>query len=135
MFSHTLIRSLNLAAVSAVVALAAFGTPTRAEDRATNLGPVGPYEPILTSVGSKRVIAFYAPDSGHCAVSAVIWDERHGPTTSTRVRTNLGSGEVMHVEAVGNSWIDFRCGDNAETLAVVDTGGPVALGPVLGAGR
>ena len=135
MFSHTLIRSLNMAAVSAVVALVAFGTPTRAEDRATNLGPVGPYEPILTSVGSKRVIAFYAPDNGRCAVSAVIWDERHGPSTSTRVRTNLGSGEVMHVEAVGNTWIDFRCGDNAESLAVVDTGGPVALGPVLGAGR
>ena len=70
MFSHTLIRSLNMAAVSAVVALVAFGTPTRSEDRATNLGPVGPYEPILTSVGSKRVIAFYAPDNGRCAVSA-----------------------------------------------------------------
>ena len=44
-------------------------------DEVTNLGPVGPNEPILTSVGSSRVIAFYLPGSNQCAIHAVIWDK------------------------------------------------------------
>lgn len=135
MFSHALIRSISVAAVSAVVTLMALSTPVRAEELSTNLGPVGPYEPILTTVGSKRVIAFYVPDRGHCAVNAVVWDTKDGSTTSTRVRIDLEPGEVMHVDAVGNTWVDFRCGDNAETLAVANAGGPVALGHSVGAGR
>ena len=37
-------------------------------DELNNLGPVPPHEPILTSVGTKRVIAFYLPGSGQCAL-------------------------------------------------------------------
>ena len=69
-----LTRSLSLAAASAVLALAAASIPARADELAQNLGPVGPREPILTWVGSKRVIAFYQPDSGNCAVHVVVWD-------------------------------------------------------------
>jgi hypothetical protein len=42
--------------------------PARADELAQNLGPVAPREPILTCVGGKRIIAFYQPDNGDCAV-------------------------------------------------------------------
>ena len=69
-----LARILSLAAAGAFVTLTAVSTSTPADELAQNLGPVGPHEPILTTVGSKRVIAFYEPDSGHCAFHAVIWN-------------------------------------------------------------
>ena len=58
-----LTRSLTLAAAGAIVALTAASTPARADQLAQNLGPVGPREPILTTVGSKRVMAFYWPEA------------------------------------------------------------------------
>ena len=69
-----LTRSLSLAAAGAIVALTVASIPARADELAQNLGPVGPREPILTWVGSKRVIAFYQPDNGNCAVHVVVWD-------------------------------------------------------------
>ena len=56
----------RLAAVGTFVIVGAFSLPVRAEELAQNLGPVGPRETILATVGSKRVIAFYTPDGGHC---------------------------------------------------------------------
>ena len=52
----------KLAAAGALVALVAVCTPAGAGDQAQNLGPVGANEPILTTVGDKRVIAFYLPE-------------------------------------------------------------------------
>ena len=69
-----LTRRLTLAAAGAIVALTVASIPARADELAQNLGPVGPREPILTWVGSKRVIAFYQPDNGNCAVHVVVWD-------------------------------------------------------------
>ena len=71
MSSLTRIGLLGFAAATAFVALSAAGLPARAEDFARNLGPVGPHEPILTTVGSKRVIAFYEPGGGHCGINVV----------------------------------------------------------------
>jgi hypothetical protein len=34
---------------------------------------VAPYALILTSIGNKRVIAFYEPKNGHCDFRAVVW--------------------------------------------------------------
>jgi hypothetical protein len=68
---YPLTRFLSLAAAGAV-ALSMANIPARADEFAQNLGPVGPNEPILTTVGSKRIIAFYELDKGRCAVNAVI---------------------------------------------------------------
>jgi hypothetical protein len=70
------IQLLSLAAAGALVALTVANTPTHADELLSNLGPVGPHEPILTTVGSKRIIAFYVPDTGSCAVNAVVWEKR-----------------------------------------------------------
>ena len=59
-------RILSLAAAGALVAFTAASLPAGADDLVDNLGPVGPHEPILAWSGSKRVIAFYEPDSGKC---------------------------------------------------------------------
>ena len=56
-----LTRNLSLAVAGALIALTAVGPPARADELTQNLGPVGTHEPILTTVGNKRVIAFYEP--------------------------------------------------------------------------
>lgn len=65
-------------AVSALVALAltaAAGPVLGAEAPAQNLGPVGPSEPILVTAGTQRVVAYFAPERGGCAVNAVTWKD------------------------------------------------------------
>jgi hypothetical protein len=119
------IQLLSLAAAGALVALTVANTPTRADELLSNLGPVGPHEPILTTVGSKRIIAFYVPDTGSCAVNAVVWEKDANtdmPYSSERVRVSLIQGQIFHIDSTGNESINLRCGDNAATLAVVDAG-------------
>ena len=92
MFSLSRIKQLKFAA--AVVVVCTLGTPARAHELAQNLGPVGPYEPILTTFGSKRVIAFYEPDNGRCGLNAVVYDKTDaytGTTTAARFRVSLKS--------------------------------------------
>jgi hypothetical protein len=83
MLPLTRIQFLSFAAAGALVALTAASSPARADELAQSLGPVGPNEPMLMTVGSKRVVAFYVPDVGHCVVNSVVWASdlgRHGRT-------------------------------------------------------
>jgi hypothetical protein len=115
---------LKFAAASALVALTVSGNPARADELAQNLGPVGPQEPILTTVGNKRVIAFYEPDNGQCAVHAVVFDKTDaytGMTTAARVRVSLNPGQITSIDSVENKSLTLKCGDDAETLAIVDS--------------
>ena len=128
-FSHR--RFLTFAAAGALV-FTAVSVPARAEELLTHLGPVGPNEPILTAVGSKRVIAFYEPNSGHCAVNAVVWEKTGADTERPlRVRMHLKPGQMVHIDSTSNESLNLeslnlRCGDNAASLAVVDTSELVA---------
>jgi hypothetical protein len=115
---------LKFAAASAIVALTAVSTPSRADELVQHLGPVGPHEPILATFGNKRVIAFYEPDNGRCAINAVVYDKTDadtGMTTAARVRVNLNPREVVHVDSTDNKTLSLQCGDYAEILSVVDT--------------
>jgi hypothetical protein len=117
---------LKFAAAGALLALTVSGTPARADELAQNLGPVGPHEAILTEVGSERVIAFYEPDNGRCAVHAVVFDKTDaytGMTTAARVRVSLNPRETVHIDSADNESVkslNLQCGDEAETLAIVD---------------
>ena len=96
---HTLNRRqcLGIAAVAAFVALTAFGLPARADELVQHLGPVGAHEPILTTFGNKRVIAFYEPDNGRCTINAVVYDKTDadtGMTTAARVRVSLDPRQI-----------------------------------------
>ena len=120
----------TLAAVATVVVLSGYGLPSRADELRQNLGPVGPHEPILTTFGNKRVIAFYEPANGRCAVSAVVWDKTDaetGMTTAARVRVSLSQREIVHLDSTDNKTITLQCGDYADSLKLID-------GPVVTAG-
>ena len=125
-FSH--MRFLTFAAAGALV-FTAVSVPARAEELLTHSGPVGPHEAILTAVGSKRVIAFYEPNGGHCAVNAVVFgktDAYTGMTTAVRVRVSLQPREMVHIDSTDNELLNLKslnlkCGDNAASLAVVDS--------------
>jgi hypothetical protein len=129
---HTLNRRrcLGIAAAVAFVALTAVGLPARADELVQHLGPVGPHDPILTTFGDKRVIAFYEPDNGRCAVNAVVYDKTDadtGMTTAARFRVSLNPRQMVHIDSTDNESINLQCGDRAETLALVDSGELVAL--------
>ncbi len=133
MFSLSRIQFSKFAAMGSLVVLCTLGTPARADELAQNLGPVGPYEPILTSVGNQRVIAFYEPDNGQCAVNAVVYEKTDaytGMTTAARVRVSLNPREMVQIDSSDNGSVkslNLQCGKNAENLTTVDTDG-VALG-------
>jgi hypothetical protein len=110
-----------LVAAGALLALAAAGTPASADQPMTNLGPVGPHEPILATIGTQRVIAFYVPERGECAVSAVIWKDAgaDAPYASTRVHISLRPGQMFQVDGSQRQSMSLLCGADASTLAVV----------------
>jgi hypothetical protein len=113
---------LTLAAAGAVVALTADSIPARADELAQNLGPVGPHEPILTTVGNKRVIAFYEPESGHCAFHAVVWNTTDVDADSAAgFQADLNPRQMVRIDTAENKSLNLQCGDNAENLAIVDT--------------
>jgi hypothetical protein len=127
---YPLTRFLRLAAAGAV-ALSMASIPARADEFAQNLGPVGPNEPILTTVGSKRIIAFYELDKDRCAVNAVIFEKTDadtGMTTAARVRVSLNPRQMVHIDSTDNNSINLQCGDRAETLGLVDTSKFIAAG-------
>ena len=116
------IQLLKFAAAGVVVCT--LGSPALADELVQNLGPVGPHEAILTEVGSERVIAFYEPDNGRCAVHAVVFDKTDaytGMTTAARVRVSLNPGQITSIDSVENKSLTLKCGDEAETLAIVDS--------------
>jgi hypothetical protein len=129
MFSVPRIRLFSLAA-AAVVVLTLSGTWAMADELVQLLGPVGPHKPIIASVGSKRVIAFYLPGSNHCALHAVIGDDANAPSDNpaVRVRVSLEPGQIVHIDTVENQSLNLQCGKNAEDLSIVDTEEAVAFG-------
>ena len=93
-------------------------------------GPVGPYEPILTTVGSKRVIAFYEPNSGHCDFRAVVWNTTDiNANSAARFQADLNPRQMVRIDTAEKESLKLQCGDNAaESLAIVDTNKFIAAG-------
>jgi hypothetical protein len=110
-----------LAAFCALAAgVAALSAPVSAEEYTTNLGPVGPNEPILANVGGQRVIAFFVPERGSCAVNTILWKDAGAdtPYTSSRVRVTLRPGQMVRFDDARLS-MNLLCGADASTLAMV----------------
>jgi hypothetical protein len=118
----TISKLSKLAAVGTLVALGGYNLPARAEELAQNLGPVGPHEPILTTVGNKRVIAFYEPGAGNCGLNVVVWDRSdEGGSSAARVRVSLNASQMVHIDSPDNQSLNLQCGDYADTLKIVDS--------------
>ena len=124
MFS--LARIITSAAAGAIIALIAVSLPAHADELTQNLGPVGPHEPILTTIGNKRLIAFFEPDSGNCAFHAVIWKTTDvNADSATRFRAVLNPRQMMTIDTNDNQSLKLQCGDNADRLAIIDNEGVV----------
>ena len=119
------------AAVFAVLCVAC--APAHTEEMLQNLGPVGPYEPILAPVGTKRVIAFYEPENENCAFQAVVWErDDFDAKTVSRIRLSLNAGQIAHIDGTYDTSLNLQC--LHRTLTIVDNGEhikfrPVKLGP------
>jgi hypothetical protein len=109
----------TLAAAGAYLALAAGDSPVFAGEWLTNLGPVGPHEPILVNLGDQRIVAFFVPERGGCAVNAVTWKDS-GPNAayaSARVRITLKPGQIMQIDGAQPHAMGLLCGADASSLA------------------
>jgi hypothetical protein len=114
-----MVQLLTSTLVAGALALATASTPAFADEYVTNLGPVGPNEPILATFGGQRVIAFFVPQRGSCAVNAITWDAgADTPYSAHRVRLTLRPGEMVRFDDVHFS-MNLLCGADASTLAVV----------------
>jgi hypothetical protein len=120
----------KIIAAAAVLVASVSVCSAGAGDQPEVLGPVGPHEPILTTVGSKRVIAFFLPGGGHCALNAVMWDNSNADpgASPARVRVSLEPGQIVHIDTVEQKSLNLQCGENAEKLAIIDTDAAVASG-------
>ena len=112
---------LKVASAATVVALTALSTPASATEMVQNLGPVGPHEPILATFGSKRIIAFYHPTSGKCAVHLVLWNPADDRAESTvGYKATLNPLQMAHIDSAENESLHLQCSDNAQRLVLVD---------------
>ena len=86
----------------------------------TNLGPVGPNEPILANFRGQRVIAFFVPERGSCAVHTFMWKDGGAdePYATSRVLVTLRPGQMARFDGAHLS-MNLLCGEDASTLAVV----------------
>ena len=116
-------KKLRFAAMGTLVVLGGYGLPVRAGEPIQVLGPVGPNDPIVTTVGRKSVLAFYEADGGHCGMHIVMWDrgDESGDSASG-FRVTLDPRQVVHIDTAQNKSISLQCGSAADTLAIVDTG-------------
>ena len=135
MFSLSRIQFSKFAAMGSLVVLSTLGTPARANELGQSLGPVGPHDPILTTVGSQRVIAFYEPGNDHCALHAVVWDNTNPHAVSAAsVRISLEPSQIVHIDSAQKESLkslNLQCGENAEKLTIIDTDSLVASGTTI----
>ena len=115
---------LSIAAASALTVLAATHLASAGESNRANLGPVGPNEPILATVGNTRMVAYYERTNGKCAVNAVVFDSspNGGGDASARVRVALHPGELFHLDGVKDAHVVLACGPDAKLLTVLNRG-------------
>jgi len=115
------IRLIGLVAAGALAVLTAAAVPTHADDPVTNLGPVGPHEPILVKIGDQRIIAFFIPERGECGVNVVTWKDADAkaPYASARVRVSLKPGQLVQLDGSQDQSMGLLCGVDASSLAVI----------------
>lgn len=113
-------KFLGFAAASSLALLTVTTAPAAAGDMVQSLGPVGPEQPILATVGDKQVVAFFASRNGQCDVQMVIWNRDDVEArTAGAVRISLNPGQFAAIDSTGNESFTLKCGDNAETLSSV----------------
>ena len=116
-----LTRNCFLGFVTAgALALTVASTPSFAGDPPEVLGPVGPNDPIVKTVGRKTVLAFYEADGSHCVMHVVMWDRGdESGDSAAGFRVTLDPRQVVHIDTAQNKSLGLQCGSAADTLAIV----------------
>src|SRR6185436_13997944 len=88
-----MVRLLRSTAIGCAALLMGTFMPAIADEYVANLGPVGPSEPIIASFGGQRVIAFFVPERGSCAVHTFMWKDggAEAPYSTSRVQSELAA--------------------------------------------
>ena len=119
MLAFSRIRLLS-SAMAGALALVVGASSARSGERLEYLGPVGPHQPILMSVGNKHIIAFYEPGDHSCNVYVVSNDRSDDSGASAeQIRVSLTPRQIVHIDTTQNESLNLQCGDNAGTLAAV----------------
>jgi hypothetical protein len=119
MLAFTRIQLLSFAAAGVFAVLTVATAATRSDYPWVRLGPVGPSDPILTTVGNKHIIAFYEPGDGYCNIYVVANDRNDvSGASAEQVRVGLAPGQMAHIDTAQNESLNLQCGDDAESLAV-----------------
>src|SRR5262245_38413174 len=96
-----MVQLLRFSLAAAALLLAKASTPAFADEYVTNLGPVGPNEPILANFGGQRIIAFFVPERGSCAVHTFMWKDggADAPYATSRVLVTLRPGQMARFDS------------------------------------
>jgi hypothetical protein len=114
---------------AAAGALAISTAAIAADELPESLGPVEPNKPILTTVGNKRVLAFYEAKGGGCGMNIMVWDlVDESDKSVARVQMMLNPREVVQIDTPDNKALTLRCGDDARVLAIVKPDSVIAAG-------
>jgi hypothetical protein len=104
--------------VTSAFVLAAASTPAQAGERVQQ---VGPDNTIMTTFGSKGVIAFYESDGTHCGIYAVVYDVAdESGASAAQIRMSLNALQVVTIDSPDHKSLALKCGENAESLAAID---------------
>ena len=115
-----MVRLLRSTAIGSAALLMGTVMPAIAGEYVTNLGPVGPSEPIIAAFSGQRVIAFFVPERGSCAVHTFMWKDggADAPYSTSRVRLSLRPGQMARFDDAHMA-MGLLCGADASTLAIV----------------
>jgi hypothetical protein len=115
-----MVRLQRSTAIGCAALLMGTFMPAIADEYVTNLGPVGPSEPIIAHFGGQRVVAFFVPERGSCAVHTFMWKDggADAPYSTSRVRVSLRPGQMARFDGPHMS-MNLLCGADASTLAIV----------------
>src|SRR4029078_9478730 len=102
------LSTLSAIAISGALLASGAVMPARADEPLNNLAPVAPHERIVIAAGGQRVLAFYQPERGGCAVSAITWKEA-APDAPFRVRVSLKPGQMFQFDSAQRQLISLLC--------------------------
>ena len=107
------------------VALLAGATAVAATANAeqTNVRSYAARQAISHSFGSKRVIGFFAPQNGACALTAFVTEAEEGyiASSAARIKLTVKPGETAEVSSAEGQGIEVKCRPDAAAVEVRPT--------------
>jgi hypothetical protein len=115
-------RKLTGIALLGLLAFALDHEANSAQENSAQAEPVSlnPIEAGSFSLGATHIVAFYVPQAGRCAVTAVV-EEIVGDAPSAspaRVRFDLAPGTRAFIDNAGGRSVALECGADAQVLTI-----------------